>query len=60
MNFLLFDHIGGINTLFFTLFNSGQIIIPYKRDVSEVIKDIQNFKIELLAYNPNLFENATI
>ena len=48
MNFLLFDHIGGINTLFFTLFNSGQIIIPYKRDVSEVIKDIQKFKIELL------------
>ena len=52
MNFLLFDHIGGINTLFFTLFNSGQIIIPYKRDVSEVIKDIQNFKIELLPTTP--------
>ena len=52
MNFLLFDHIGGINTLFFTLFNSGQIIIPYKRDVSEVIKDIQNFKVELLPTTP--------
>jgi len=52
MNFLLFDHIGGINTLFFTLFNSGQIIIPYKRDVSEVIKDIQKFKIELLPTTP--------
>ena len=52
MNFLLFDHIGGINTLFFTLFNSGQIIIPYKRDVSEVIKDIEKFKVELLPTTP--------
>ena len=52
MNFLLFDHIGGINTLFFTLFNFGQIIIPYKRDVSEVIKDIIKFKIELLPTTP--------
>tara|TARA_B100000963_G_scaffold357273_1_gene379052 strand:+ start:5892 stop:7214 length:1323 start_codon:yes stop_codon:yes gene_type:complete len=52
MNFLLFDHIGGINTLFFTLFNSGQIIIPYKRDVSEVVKDVQKFEIELLPTTP--------
>lgn len=52
MNFLLFDHIGGINTLFYTLFNSGQIIIPYKRDVSEVVKDIIKFKIELLPTTP--------
>jgi len=52
MNFLLFDHIGGINTLFFTLFNSGQIIIPYKRDVSEVVNDVQRFKIELLPTTP--------
>ena len=52
MNFLLFDHIGGINTLFFTLFNFGQIIIPFKRDVPEVINDVQRFKIELLPTTP--------
>ncbi len=52
MNFLLFDHIGGINTLFFTLFNSGQIVIPFKRDVSEVVKDVETFKIELLPTTP--------
>ena len=52
MNFLLFDHIGGINTLFFTLLNSGQIIIPYTRNVSDVIKDIQKFKVELLPTTP--------
>ena len=43
MNFLLFDHIGGINTLFYTLFNSGQLVIPYKRNVTDVVKDIEKF-----------------
>ena len=27
LNFLLFDHIGGLNTLFHTLFNEGRVII---------------------------------
>ena len=52
MNFLLFDHIGGINTLFYTLFNNGQIIIPYNRSVSDVVKDIMKFSVELLPTTP--------
>ena len=62
MNFLLFDHIGGINTLFYTLFNNGQIIIPYNRNVSDVVKDIKKFNVELLPTTPTflrmlLFDN---
>ena len=52
MNFLLFDHIGGINTLFYTLFNSGQLVIPYKRNVTDVVKDIEKFSVELLPTTP--------
>ena len=52
MNFLLFDHIGGINTLLYTLFNSGQLVIPYKRNVADVVKDIAKFSVELLPTTP--------
>ncbi len=52
MNFLLFDHIGGINTLLYTLFNNGQIVIPYKRNVSDVVKDVERFSVELLPTTP--------
>ena len=52
MNFLLFDHIGGINTLFYTLFNNGQIVIPYKRNVADIVKDIEKFSVELLPTTP--------
>lgn len=52
LNFLLFDHIGGLNTLFHTLFNKGQVVIPYARTVSEIINDIENYKVELLPTTP--------
>ena len=62
MNFLLFDHIGGINTLLYTLFNSGQLVIPYERNVTDVVKDIEKFAVELLPTTPTflrmlLFDN---
>jgi len=52
LNFLLFDHIGGINTLLHTLFNSGQLVIPFKRNVTDIIKDIEQFSVELLPTTP--------
>ena len=52
LNFLLFDHIGGLNTLFHTLFNKGQVIIPYARTVPEIINDIEKYQVELLPTTP--------
>ena len=52
MNFLLFDHIGGINTLLYTLFNYGQIVIPFNRNVVDVVNDIKRFSVELLPTTP--------
>tara|TARA_Y100000590_G_C15717827_1_gene1012481 strand:+ start:1487 stop:2791 length:1305 start_codon:yes stop_codon:yes gene_type:complete len=60
LSFLLFDHIGGINTLFHTLFNKGQVIIPYSRNVPEIINDIEKFKVELLPTTPTFLRMLTM
>ena len=60
LNFLLFDHIGGLNTLFHTLFNKGQVIIPYSRTVPEVINDIEKYNVELLPTTPTFLRMLTM
>ena len=60
LNFLLFDHIGGLNTLFHTLFNKGQVVIPYSRTVSDVINDIEKYNVELLPTTPTFLRMLTM
>lgn len=50
--FLLFDHIGGINTLFYTLFNGGCLIIPESRSPSHVCEAIERFQAQALTTTP--------
>lgn len=50
--FLLFDHIGGINTLLHTLFNSGTVICTSNREMQNVIKLCRDFEIEVLPTTP--------
>ncbi len=52
LNFLLFDHIGGINTLFHTLFNQGVVIMPSGRRVTDILSDIENYNVEILPTTP--------
>ena len=52
LSFLLFDHIGGINTLLHTLFNTGTIVSIDKRDVSSVIDLCVEHEVELLPTTP--------
>jgi long-chain acyl-CoA synthetase len=52
LNFLLFDHIGGINTFFHTIFNGGQVIAPSGRMPQSVAVDIHDYRIELLPTTP--------
>jgi len=52
INFLLFDHIGGINTLFHTLFNKGVVVAPEARTVDSVLKTCRKYNIELLPTTP--------
>jgi acyl-CoA synthetase (AMP-forming)/AMP-acid ligase II len=53
LNFLLFDHIGGFNTLFYTLANLGCTIVPEDRSVASVCRTIERHGAELLPTTPS-------
>ncbi len=53
INFLLFDHIGGVNTMFYTLSNLGCTIVPRDRSVASVCKAIARHEVELLPTSPS-------
>lgn len=50
--FLLFDHIGGINTLLGCLNNGSQITIPENRNPEYILHLIQEEKIQVLPTSP--------
>jgi acyl-coenzyme A synthetase/AMP-(fatty) acid ligase len=52
ITFLLFDHIGGVNTLFYILSNGGTIIAIEDRSPDNVCKVIEKYKVELLPTSP--------
>jgi acyl-CoA synthetase (AMP-forming)/AMP-acid ligase II len=52
INFLLFDHWGGVNTLLHILSNGGLVIIPSSRSPEHVCELIQKYKAELLPATP--------
>ena len=52
LNFLLFDHIGGINTLLHTLFNKGEVVCPSTRTVDSILSIINDYQVELLPTSP--------
>jgi long-chain acyl-CoA synthetase len=53
VTFLLFDHIGGFNTLMYTLANLGSIVAPEDRSVARVCGAIARHKAELLPTSPS-------
>jgi long-chain acyl-CoA synthetase len=52
ITFLLYDHIGGINTMFYTLSNAGCIVTVQNRDPDSVFEAIEKHKVELLPTSP--------
>lgn len=53
ITFLLFDHIGGINTLFYTLGNLGCVVSPGDRSVARVCRAVERYRAELLPTSPS-------
>jgi long-chain acyl-CoA synthetase len=53
INFLLFDHWGGLNTLFHTLYNSGVVLALRNRKPDAVCEFVEKFNIELLPVSPS-------
>lgn len=50
--FLQLDHIGGVNTLLYTLANGGAVIVPPERSPESVCRAIARFQVELLPTSP--------
>lgn len=48
ITFLLFDHIGGVNTLFYILSNTGTVITVEKRNPEYICQMIEKHQVELL------------
>lgn len=55
LNFLLFDHWGGLNTMFHTLSNGGTIFAMHDRQPRTICEFIEKYKIELLPASPTFF-----
>ncbi len=52
ITFLLYDHIGGINTMLYVLSNAGCIITVQDRSPENVLKMIEQYKVQLLPTSP--------
>lgn len=50
--FLMFDHIAGIDTYFYTLFSGGTVILPKNRKTGYICRLIENHKVEVLPTSP--------
>jgi acyl-CoA synthetase (AMP-forming)/AMP-acid ligase II len=58
ISFLLFDHIGGVNTMLYTLSNAGCIVALTGRTPDIVLSAVENYQVQLLPTSPtflNLF-----
>jgi acyl-CoA synthetase (AMP-forming)/AMP-acid ligase II len=50
--FLQLDHIGGVNTLFYTLSNGGAVVVAPNRSPASVARTIETHRVELLPTSP--------
>lgn len=52
LTFLLFDHIGGVNTLLYTLSNAGCVVTVQDRKPDAVCQAIERYRVQLLPTSP--------
>ena len=60
VNFLLFDHWGGLNTLFHTLMSGGTVACPIQRTPDYICELISKYKLELLPASPSFLNLALV
>lgn len=53
LNFLLFDHWGGLNTMLHTLSNGGTVLTCQDRAPERICEAIERYKIEVLPASPS-------
>ena len=59
ISFLLYDHIGGINTMLYTLSNGGCLVTVQDRSPDSVLAAVEKHRVELLPTSPT-FLNLTL
>ncbi len=52
ISFLLYDHIGGVNTMLYSLSNAGCLVTVRRRTPDDVLRAIETYRIELLPTSP--------
>jgi long-chain acyl-CoA synthetase len=52
ITFLLYDHIGGFNTMLYQLSNAGCIVTIQARDADTVLRAVERHRVELLPTSP--------
>ena len=52
LSFLLYDHIGGLNTMLYTLSNGGCMVTVHDRSAETVLSAIELHRVELLPTSP--------
>ncbi len=52
VTFLLYDHIGGLNTILYTLANAGCLVTLEDRSPDQVLGAVEKYKVELLPTSP--------
>jgi long-chain acyl-CoA synthetase len=55
ITFLLYDHIGGVNTMLYVLSNGGCIVTVNDRSPDGILRAVEKYKIELLPTSPTFF-----
>ena len=50
--FLMFDHIGGVDTYFYSLFSGGLAVFPSSRDPGYICQLVERHEIEVLPVSP--------
>lgn len=53
MAFLLFDHVAGLDTVFYTLMHGGALILTRRRDPDSILALIESQKVEVLPTSPS-------
>jgi acyl-CoA synthetase (AMP-forming)/AMP-acid ligase II len=52
ISFLLYDHIGGVNTMLYTFANGGCLVTVERRDPDSVLAAVEKHRVELLPTSP--------
>jgi acyl-coenzyme A synthetase/AMP-(fatty) acid ligase len=52
ISFLLYDHIGGVNTMLYTLSNGGCLVTVHERSAEKVLEAVEKHRVELLPTSP--------